>query len=108
MTRYYGAVHAFQYYQAKYDFTDRHYVAGEIQRGNERQYVDELEKLRGHNGVWILFSHIKSVGVDEEKFFIYHLDEMEKQLDVFRSVGAVAYLYDLSRLSKMPIHARLE
>ena len=92
---YYGAVEPFQYYAEWYDF--RNYMVGIASRENWANYVKDLDKLRGLNRVWVLFSHNYSgKGVDEEKFFLYQLDSRGKRLDSFRSVGAAVYLYDLS------------
>ncbi|MBI5739146.1 MAG: hypothetical protein HZA16_00360 [Nitrospirae bacterium] len=61
-------------------------------------YTMDLNKLRGGKRVWILFSSMVSKeGIHEEKFFIYHLNSIGRQLDFFGHPGVSAvYLYDLS------------
>ena len=94
---YYGAQDAFRYYQEKYGYHDNDYIVGVNSRDNWNNYTDDLDKLRGHRRVWILFSHIfKSKDVDEEKFFLYYLDRIGTKLDTFKAQGASVYLYDLS------------
>jgi hypothetical protein len=61
-------------------------------------YTADLDKLRGHPRVWVLFSHIwVGDGLQEETLFLEYLDGLGVRLDSYRSTGARAYLYDLSR-----------
>jgi hypothetical protein len=47
--------------------------------------------------VWLLFSHVHTQkDVNEEKFFLTYLDRIGTKLDVFKSVGASVYLYNLN------------
>ena len=58
----------------------------------------DLDKLRGQPRVWVLFSHIWiGDGLQEESWFLEHLDHLGVRLDSYRSTGARAYLYDLSQ-----------
>ncbi len=58
-----------------------------------REYIKDMEQLRNHKRVWILFTGDNT----KEKFFLSHLDTMGKRLDSFgRSVLGVTYLYDLT------------
>jgi uncharacterized membrane protein len=94
---YYGSQNAFKYYSEKNDFHEDDYIVGVSSRENWENYTDDLNKLLGNERVWILFSHVyDGKGVDEEKFFLYHLDRIGKKLDAFKSDGASVYLYDLS------------
>ena len=63
-----------------------------------KEYVKDLNKLKGRHRVWILFTgKVASMGLEDAKFFLYHLDTIGKRLDSFGRPGvAVAYLYDLS------------
>lgn len=91
-----GARYAFQYYLTQLDFGSAEYSYGTNSRENWKKYVEELNGLRGHKRVWVLFSHVCTWrGVDEEKFFIFHLNSIGKQLDYFAAPGASVYLYDL-------------
>ncbi len=66
-----------------------------------KEYIKDLNQLKGRKRVWVLFtSVIVKDGINEEKFFIYHLEKTGKRLDSFgRSGIAVVYLYDLSDTS---------
>ncbi len=105
---YHYSIHAFRYYSDRYSFKSSHIRFGISSLRDWNQYVKDLNSLRGNKRVWILFSHVlpptwKGIGVDEEKFFIYHLDNIGKKLDSFKSEGAAAYLYDLSeKKAKLP------
>ncbi len=91
------AYYSFKYYQNKYGFTDNDYIVGIWSRDNWRKYIADLDKLRGHPRVWLVFSHVyRGNGVDEEKLYLYHLDSIGKKLDSFNTVGAAVYLYDLT------------
>ncbi len=93
---YYGAIPAFQYYKRKLGITKNIYIEGKDGRKNWNIYLDDLDKLRGNNRVWILFSHVYTLeGIDEEKFFLNYLNTMGTKLDEFKSFGASVYLYDL-------------
>jgi hypothetical protein len=61
-----------------------------------RNYINDLDKLRGNKRVWVLFSHVCTwEGVDEEKYFLSYLNSIGTKMDAFKSVGASVYLYDL-------------
>ncbi len=63
-------------------------------------YTRDLDLLNGKNRVWILFSGTSNItkdGINEERFFVYHLESMGKRLDFFGEPGiSSVYLYDLS------------
>jgi len=61
-------------------------------------YAKDLERLKGNKRVWVLFTGtIPKDGIIEEKFFVYYLKTMGKQLDFFGRPGVSSvYLYDLS------------
>lgn len=63
-----------------------------------RIYTRDLDRLKGHKRVWILFSStIFKGGMQEEKFYLYHLDTIGERLDSFGKPGVAAvYLYNLS------------
>lgn len=95
---YYGAVPAFEYYSAKYGYDANDYIGGVSSRDNLSNYINDLDKLRGNRRVWIIFSHVCTWrGVDEEKFFLRHLENIGTKRDSFKSAGAAVYLYDLSQ-----------
>lgn len=63
-----------------------------------QEYVEDLNKLRGRKRVWVLFSsNVPKSGINEESFFIYHLETIGEKLDSFGRAGnSAVYLYDLS------------
>jgi hypothetical protein len=94
---YHASQYAFKYYAKRFGLDDNGPIVGRMSLGNWGNYLKELNDLRGHGRVWILFSHVyKRTGVDEEKFFLFHLDSLGKRLDSFKSPGAGVYLYDLT------------
>jgi hypothetical protein len=94
---YYAAQFALRYYAPRLGVTARDVVTGTAARTEWGRYAEDLEQLRGHPRVWVLFSHVyRRGGVDEERFFLYHLDAMGTRQDAFRRQDASVYLYDLS------------
>ena len=56
------------------------------------QSQPDLEKLRHHGRVWVIFSHV----VESEKMlFLKYLDNMGERLDEFHQPGSFVYLYQL-------------
>ncbi len=101
---YYSAQYAFKYYQQHYGFSDGDYIAGKDprdfisaeKRDDLQRYITELNQLDHKSRVWIVFAHsYDRTGIDEEAFFLYHLDTLGKQLDRFKQEGSAIYLYDL-------------
>jgi hypothetical protein len=67
-------------------------------RANWESYESDLDRLRGHRRVWLLFSHVRKIkGVSEEEFMTQYLDRLGVRIERFRRSGASAYLYDLSK-----------
>lgn len=98
---YYSSYFAFQYYAEKCGLNKNDYVKGAYSRDKWVNYINDLDKLSGNKRVWILFSHVYTgQGVNEEKFFLYYLDTIGKQLDFFKRQGTAVYLYDLSYKEK--------
>jgi uncharacterized membrane protein len=93
---YYGSIPAFRYYQERYGFAHVPHIEGVNSRSNWRNYLDDLEKLRGRQRVWILFSHVhRNRGIDERILMLDHLDQLGTRLDFIKVHGAEAYLYDM-------------
>ena len=93
---YYGAEPAFEYYRERGLIAPIKQLMGVKWIGNLQLYKLDSDKLRGQKRVWVLFSHVSSVaGVDEEIFFVDHLDQVGRRLDTFHTTGASVYLYDL-------------
>lgn len=93
---YSGSRFAFRYYSERYGFRESDYIVGVSSRDNWKTYDNDLDRLRGHKRVWVLFSHIwKNSGVDEEQYFLNHLSSIGTRLDAMKKNGAAVYLYDL-------------
>ena len=93
---YYGSIHQYKYYAKKFNLSNS-YIEGVRSRQNWTNYVSDINKLRGNKRVWILFSHVYTLeGIDEEKFFLYNLNNIGTELENFKSTGASVYLYNLS------------
>jgi hypothetical protein len=88
---YYGARHAFLYYQEmKFIKQPIEVVMGALNRENKSKYVEELEAFKGRS--WILFAHPYR---DEESFILSKLDSLGfARLQSFTTQGSSAYLYD--------------
>jgi len=106
---YYGAEKGFAYYAPRFHLNPQAAIPGIKSRQEWDNYRTDINKLTGHNRVWLLFSHVHSDdGVNEEKFFTSHLDRAGQRLDFFRASGGslpfdeykdgpAVYLYDLSK-----------
>ena len=93
---YYGAIPAYKYYSKIFNIDNNHYIEGVISRKNWKNYLNQLDKLRGNKRVWVLFSHVCTwEGVDEEKLFLWYLNSIGTKMDAYKSVDASVYLYDL-------------
>jgi len=95
---YYASRHALEYYSLRGLIRPMSKVIGEVPWDNGKSYYrEDLDRLRGRNRVWVLFSHIwTGAGEDEDLLFLDYLDTMGKRLDSSRASGASVYLYDLS------------
>ncbi len=91
---YYSAQYALAYYSERYRVGD--VVIGMQSRDQPSAYLNELDRLRGNQRVWILFSHVYNWrGTDEADLFLGHLDSIGTRMDVFERPGAKVYLYNL-------------
>jgi Dolichyl-phosphate-mannose-protein mannosyltransferase len=94
---YYGALPAFKYYASRYGFRQGDYIEGIASRKDPEKYLNDIDRFRNHERVWFIFAHIcRSCRVDEENFFLQHLDTVGARLAAFTSEGASVYLYDLT------------
>ena len=72
-------------------------TVGRSSRDDWNDYRGQLQALQGRGRTWIVFSHVHAgSGADEEKLFLFILDQIGNRLDAVNQVGASAYLYDLS------------
>jgi hypothetical protein len=96
---------AFTYYQDKYGYKDGDYIAGSFSEGDWNNCITGLDKLRGNERMWFLFSHFQAKADRAEvEFYLYYLDSIGTRLDSFESQGAVVYLYNLGKKAKTGIH----
>jgi hypothetical protein len=102
---YRGLWAAFKYYQDNYGYEDGDYIAVSFSEGDWNNCITSLDKLRGNERIWFLFSYFQSQADHAEvEFYLYYLDSIGTRLDSFESQGAVAYLYNLSKNAKTDIH----
>ena len=71
---YHGARPAFTFYAPRFYLDKMSVVLGRSSEDDWGDYEKEIEKLRNHKRVWILFSHSQTpTGVDEKRLFLYFL-----------------------------------
>ena len=93
----------FKYYAEKYGYQQGDYIIGvddldkydgkDLSVAEVQRYQDDLNKLRGEDRVWVMFSHAH-LG-SENAMIEAHLNSIGKRIDAFTSKGAFVYLYDL-------------
>lgn len=91
---YYGAIRAFRFYT--YDKNITYIIGADMNdlgnRKNPGLYLEELDKLKGRDKMWFIFSHVYQ---NEKDLFLIYLDKIGDELDSFKTHGASIYLYDL-------------
>jgi hypothetical protein len=94
---YYGASSAFSYYAPQYNLENSDYIVGISSRQEPARYIQDLDRLSGRGRVWFLFSHnCYWCSVNEEAYFLSHLDRIGIRIDESKASGASIYLYDLA------------
>ncbi|MGE4055283.1 MAG: ArnT family glycosyltransferase [Vicinamibacterales bacterium] len=97
----YAAGQAFVYYAARNGIEPSEYVIGSCSHGSGRTYLEELDRLRGHDRVWIAMT---SFG-EEPALFTSYLDAIGRRRETIGDAaaiesedlrGAFGYLYDLT------------
>ncbi len=94
---YYGGMPAFRYYAPFYGFSEHQFSAGKISyyRLLEPTLAD-IESLRGHSRVWILFSHVyEEGGVNEREAVLDYIrqQQMGRCREEVREPGTAVLLY---------------
>lgn len=93
---YYAAQFPMRYYAPRVGFNEGEYTQGKISRRNPERYLRDIDELRGHRRVWIVFSHAtRKRGVDEQQYILDYLDQIGVRLSARNELDAAAYLYDL-------------
>jgi len=96
--------YAFRYYSLLLGADFREVIVGENLREDfENRYRKELDRLRGGDRVWVLFSHVTGVkgGINEESCMVGYLEAIGRRRDQVRYSGASAHLFDLSASSEV-------
>ena len=93
-----GSRFPFIYYQNRYGFKDDDYITSHHSNCAWEECIVDMYRLKGKPRVWILFSHFQGQEDRARKDFrLYYLDTIGSNKDIFKSNGAAAYLYDLSK-----------
>jgi hypothetical protein len=103
------ALPAFHFYASTYDLSSRNVIFGTCRYDNPREYLTQLDQLRGEQRVWLLTSHDY---YGEVPLMLGYLDAIGSQLDAYVAnsrrpataqywtLTAAVYLYDLSGTSQ--------
>jgi hypothetical protein len=94
---YYGSKCQLAYYMELYEIPPRHIRFGAACGGDAACYATDLIPLNAGR-TWILLSHILiDDGADEGNVLVSQFDKRGTALDVYRTSGGRAYLYDLTK-----------
>lgn len=99
---YYAAQYAFAFYtqySGRYELKEGDVITGIKSRNDPLKYYEDLDKVKGRDRVWIVFSHIwrkSRNSSDEEHIFLNHLEKIGKRLDQCKAPGSSAYLYSFA------------
>ncbi len=90
---YYGAERAMRFYAPRVGILPSEAIYGTCHRGHPREYLRELDRLRGNPRVWVVFSHASPA---EQSVMSGYLGAIGRRHGTFQAAGAAAELYDLS------------
>ncbi len=98
---FHGARPSFNYYAPFYGLDTGQVITGtDPPRAQAlRQFYNQVNRLKGGNRVWIIFSHIVDCGGctrNKEAFYVKYLDQFGRVEGQFQAQGANVYLYDLN------------
>jgi len=104
---YSGAALSFRYYAHRLDLPQTDVSYGRCSIPQPREYLNQLDQLRGKSRAWIVVTHEQHRG--ERELILGYLDQLGKQLDVVDIQGnndhpterASVHLYDLSAPSNV-------
>jgi hypothetical protein len=97
---YYASVPAFRYYAERDGIPGSAYRLGSCSRDDWRQYLREVDALRGRPRVWFVMSHpFNKAGIREDSLFLQYFSTLGRRIDSTSAVGAELVLYDLSAAS---------
>ncbi len=95
---YHWAEPAVRFYAPHFGFAVSHFILGADHHQNPEAYHAELDSLRGHERVWVLFSHVyEADGFNERDYILNYLDMVGQMRQQIRRPGMTVflYLYDL-------------
>ena len=91
---YFWAEPAFRFYAPKYGISPEGIFNGTDLHATRDAYAAEFASLRGHDRVWILFSHVyERGGFNERDSLLNYLDSIGNLLREYRVPGTSVYLY---------------
>jgi hypothetical protein len=99
---YSGAALSYRYYAGRLALPEDRVHYGTCAIGNPRDYLKQLDRLRGEARVWVVMTHEQQLG--EREFILGYLNQLGRQLDVVDipsernhpTERASVHLYDLS------------
>jgi hypothetical protein len=93
----YGAEYQYLYYADRYDLGSMPSVSDLMIHENPYVFSFQIDEIRGHRRVWVLFSHIYNQDkIDEMKRdYLDRLDMAGTRVDSFYSTASSVFLYDL-------------
>jgi hypothetical protein len=93
---YSGAEYTFRYYSGRFGFTPEQFRIGISERKVPAKLLEELEDLRGHRRLWLVFAHVwRSERFSGEQWFLHHLNRWGKLEHRLRFQNASLYLFSL-------------
>ena len=99
---YYGGRQAFEWYRERFPFADDHVVRGGCYRPAWREYLRELDALRGTGRVWVLVVHPAGInGIHEGDTIEEYLDRLAPRTGRWGAKDSFALLYDFSRVAPL-------
>ncbi|HET7622029.1 MAG TPA: hypothetical protein VFK39_09005 [Gemmatimonadaceae bacterium] len=94
---YYASAPAFEYYATRDGIPRSAYRLGICARGEWREYLTDVDELRGRPRVWFVMSHpFNKGGIREDSLFLQYFASLGERVDSTSAVGAELRLYDLS------------
>jgi hypothetical protein len=100
---YYAGLQPFEWYRSRFTIPDDHVIRGGCYRPAWREYLRELDALRGTGRVWVLIVHPAWVnGVQEGAVIEQYLDRITPHLGRWGASDAFVLLYDFSRVKPLP------
>ena len=98
---YYGARQAFEFYRASFPFADDEVTLGGCMRPHWREYLRQIDELRGRSRLWVLIAHPSTMrGVREAAVIEGYLDRIAPKVGRWGQKDATLILYDMRAASR--------